>query len=39
MTHTHESYAQHIDMVFHPSNIRVEEVRHHAGHRGVSKKI
>ena len=39
MAHTHESYTQHIDMVFHPSNIRVEEVRHHTGHRRVSKKM
>ena len=36
MTHTHERYAQHIDMVFYATNIRVKEVRHHTGQRGAS---
>ena len=39
MTHSHESCAQHIDMVFYATDIRVEEVRHHAGERGASKRI
>lgn len=38
MTHTHKSYAQHVDVVFYPANIRVEEVRHHTG-LGASNKM
>ena len=39
MPHTHESCAQHIDMVLNATNVRVEEVRHHAGQRGASTEI